>query len=51
MISQEDLLTVLKVARVAIEKHSVTVGDALDLSDEELSRLLNNLNDLLGEAK
>ena len=50
MISQEDLVTVLEIARVGLAMNFDEIGEELDLSDEELNRIRNDLiNTLEGE--
>ena len=52
MISQEDLMTVLKIARVGLAMNFDEIGEELGLPDAELNRIRNDLiNTLEGEVK
>jgi len=52
MISQEDLVTVLEIARVGLAMNFDEIGKELDLSDAELNRIRNDLiNTLEGEVR
>ena len=52
MISQEDLVTVLEIARVGLAMNFDEIGEELDLSDAELNRIRNDLiKTLEGEGK
>ena len=51
MISQEDLVTVLKIARVGLAMNFDEISEELGLPDAELNRIRNDLiNTLEGEV-
>ena len=40
-IDYEDLITIVEVARIALEQPLADIGHELDLSDDELNRVYN----------